>query len=68
MSDLILDVGQRLLAHLNQRTDDTDLQHLPQTTILIAEELTPSDILRLPTDRVRAVALVQGTPTAHIAI
>lgn len=64
----ILDLGQRLLAHLGASLDRPQLEHLSAPTILIAEDLTPTDLALLPVDRVQGIALAASTPTAHSAI
>lgn len=41
---------------------------LPQGTVLIADELLPSELLSLPRDRVVGLATAGGGPTSHMAI
>jgi len=60
------DVGRRVLAHLVGRDDA--LRDLPEGTILVAEELTPSDTMALDRTRVRGLATVLGSATSHAAI
>lgn len=64
----ILDLGRRLLSHLGASFDGPQLEHLPAPTILIAEDLTPTDLTLLPVARVQGIALAASTPTAHSAI
>lgn len=44
------------------------LTQLPTQTILVAEDLTISDLAQLPTGHVVGIALAYSTPTAHSAI
>jgi phosphocarrier protein FPr len=64
----ILDLGQRLLAHLGASLSRPQLVQLPPDTVLAAEELTPSDLAQLPAGHVVGIALARSTPTAHSAI
>jgi phosphocarrier protein FPr len=64
----VLDLGQRLLAHLGASLAQTQLAALPPKTILIASDLTPSDLAQLPAGHVAGIALAESTPTAHSAI
>jgi phosphoenolpyruvate-protein phosphotransferase len=64
----VLDIGQRLLAHLGAATRRTRLDLLPQETILVADDLTPSEVAELQPQNVLGIALAQGAPTAHTAI
>ncbi|MCP4329161.1 MAG: phosphoenolpyruvate--protein phosphotransferase [Alphaproteobacteria bacterium] len=40
----------------------------PEDAILVARSLGPADLLDFPRQRLRAVLLEQGSPTAHVAI
>ncbi|MEZ4678948.1 MAG: phosphoenolpyruvate--protein phosphotransferase [Caldilineaceae bacterium] len=65
----ILDIGQRLLAHMGGPTVGVErLQAIPAQTILIASDLIPSELTQLPLDHVLGIALAESTPTAHSAI
>lgn len=64
----IIDLGQRLLAHLDATITRPQLAHLPPDTILAADDLTPSDLAQLLPDRIQGIALADSTPTAHSAI
>jgi len=64
----ILDIGRRLLTQLGAASDQTILSDLPPNTILIAEELTPTDITQLPVEQVTGIGLAYSTPTAHTSI
>ena len=60
------DVGRRVLAIITE-TPLEDPQ-APPDTILIAEDLTPSDTARLDRSRVLGFATVGGGSTSHVAI
>ncbi len=64
----IIDIGKRLLTHLGVDLDEVPLSHLPAGTVLVAADLTPSDIAQLSNDRVTGIALAESTPTAHSSI
>jgi phosphocarrier protein FPr len=64
----IVDLGQRLLIQLGGVLSRPQLTLLPAQTILVAEDLTLSDLAQLPTGHVVGIALAGSTPTAHTAI
>ena len=64
----ILDIGRRLLAQLGAPVDQSRLTELPPQTILLAEDLTPSDVALLSVDHIVGIGLAYSTPTAHSAI
>ncbi len=64
----VLDIGQRLLAALGATERRPHLNALPPDTILLVDELTPSDTAQLRPESVQGIALAGGTPTAHPAI
>jgi len=65
----ILDIGQRLLTHMGAPQSNRQLlQTIPPQTILIATDLTPSELTDLPLHHVLGIALVESTPTSHTAI
>ncbi|HRW05987.1 MAG TPA: phosphoenolpyruvate--protein phosphotransferase [Caldilineaceae bacterium] len=65
----ILDIGQRLLAHMGGTiTGAQQLQSIPQQSILVAIDLIPSELTQLPLDHIQGIALAESTPTAHSAI
>ena len=61
------DVGRRTLKCLLGKPDG-DISAIPAGSILIAEELTPSDIASLDRTKVLGCATVGGGATSHIAI
>ncbi len=65
-ADDIQDVGNRLLYHLTGRKN-FDPKLLSPGSIVIAHELSPSDIALLPS-QVAALVLGQGSKTSHAAI
>ena len=64
----VTDLGHRLLIHLGAALGHPHLDQLPPRTILVAEDLPPSNLTQFPTDRVVGIALARSTPTAHSAI
>ena len=60
------DVGERVLAHM--LGIERHCQVLSQPSILVAEDLTPSDTLQLDMKFVVGLAISSGGPTSHTAI
>jgi phosphocarrier protein FPr len=60
------DVGLRVLAFLTG--EDIRQPEYPVNTILIAEDLTPSDTATLDRSRVRGFCTTRGGATSHVAI
>ena len=63
----IRDIGDRLLKHLLPDTGDR-LDRLPENTILVADDITPSDIISLDISRITGIATRKGGTTSHTAI
>ena len=61
----IHDVGQRVLRILLGKTPQT---HLDQPSIIVTEELMPSDIIGFDKSMVLAFCAARGGPTSHVAI
>lgn len=62
----VRDVGQRVLEELTgQRSERAPL---PDNTILVAEELTPSDTAQLDRTKVVGFATARGGASSHVAI
>lgn len=61
------DVTQRVLRIITGKTGNP-LPVLPENTILIAEDLTPSDTANLDATKVRGFCTVAGSATSHVAI
>ncbi|WP_448576685.1 phosphoenolpyruvate--protein phosphotransferase [Thermomicrobium sp.] len=60
------DIGERVLRHLMGDSASPELP--PEPVVLCAEDLVPSDVVALPAERIRGLALVSGGPTSHVAI
>lgn len=62
----IEDLGIRLLSNLKKDRPQEDA--LPKERIVIAQELFPSDLLKLATEAVNGIVLVSGGVTSHVSI
>lgn len=62
----VRDVGQRVLEELTGQRSERD--ELPVGTILVAEDLTPSDTAQLDRTRVVGFATTNGGASSHVAI
>ncbi|WP_145107383.1 phosphoenolpyruvate--protein phosphotransferase [Cereibacter sediminicola] len=62
------DVGRRVLAHIDARFARSSLSDLPEGTILVADDISPSDAAGLDADRVAGLVTALGGPTSHTAI
>ena len=62
----IHDIGRRILAHLQQSEQD----HLdyPARTILVAQDLGPIDLARVPVERLAGVVSGHGSALSHLSI
>lgn len=67
-ADDLLDAGQRVLRALTGAPIEATLFTPPAPSILAARELTPSDVARLPLDRVLGIVTAEGGATSHSAI
>jgi len=63
----VMDVGRQVLLDLLGQSVETVIE-LPHPAILVAGELTPTDIVRLDAERVLGIVTVAGGPTSHSAI
>jgi phosphoenolpyruvate-protein phosphotransferase len=61
------DVGRRVLRLLLQ-APEADLGGLIAPSVIVAEDLAPSDTIRLDRDKVLAFCTAEGGPTSHTAI
>ena len=61
----VRDVGRRVL---NLLIGETDARDYPADTILVAEELTPSDVAGFDRTRVLGFATTMGGASSHVAI
>lgn len=64
----IEDVAKRLLRNLRGDQDDGVRPLQPDTGILLAHDLAPSDTVSLDRTRIRGFATELGSPTSHTAI
>ncbi len=64
--DDLIDIGQRL-AHAVLGTEPEAIV-LPSGTILLAEDLLPSQLTALDAGALAGIAVVRGGPTSHVAI
>lgn len=63
----VRDVGSRLVRAL-LRIDDAQANSPTTKSIVIAEDLTPSDTMQFDRANVLALVVMKGTPTSHVAI
>ena len=62
----IRDLGQRLLKRLQQ--EQAANRHYPERTILMGEEISVSQFLEVPPERLAGVVSVRGTGASHVAL
>ncbi|MDO5631218.1 MAG: phosphoenolpyruvate--protein phosphotransferase [Paracoccus sp. (in: a-proteobacteria)] len=62
------DVGQRVLALIDPELARATPAEVAPGTILIADDLTPTDTAGLDPDRIAGLVTAQGGPTSHTAI
>jgi phosphotransferase system enzyme I (PtsI) len=63
----IQDVGNRVLKNLTG-ADKDQLKKLDREVIVIADDLTPSDTVTMPTDAIKGFCTDAGGRTSHVAI
>ncbi|MCK4608381.1 MAG: phosphoenolpyruvate--protein phosphotransferase, partial [Gammaproteobacteria bacterium] len=63
----ILDLGERVLAHLQISEQKARIRY-PKQTILVGEKITPAAIAKVPADRLVGIVSRQGSHGSHIAI
>lgn len=65
----ILDIGHRLLKQMGAPAHEQhEIGQIVAGTILIARDITFSELTQLPLDHIVGIALAESTPTAHSAI
>lgn len=64
----ILDIGHRLLKQMGAAVPEQQLHQITPGAILIARDVTFSEITQLPLTQIVGIALAESTPTAHSAI
>lgn len=62
------DLSNRLLQHLMGGETNGVVPDLPEDAVLFARTMGPAELLDYPRERIRAVVLEEGTPTAHVAV
>lgn len=62
------DLGNRLLRHLTGDRTAAQGGSLPEDAVLVARSMGPAELLDYDRSRLRAIALEEGSPTAHVAI
>jgi phosphotransferase system enzyme I (PtsI) len=63
----IQDAGKRIIKHL-LKVDDESVRRYPENTILIAEDISPTDALSVDTSLISGIVTVEGGRTSHAAI
>lgn len=64
----VRDAGDRVLRILLDVEEERPLSALPESVIVVAEELTPSDTAQLDRDKVQGLCTAAGGATSHVAI
>lgn len=62
----IRDLGSRVLAYLQQSSQD--VKSYPESTVLVGEELTASNLGEVPVEKLAAIVSLRGSSNSHIAI
>ncbi len=62
----ILDLGQRLLDRLQE--EQVVNRHYPDYTILMGEEISVSQLLDVPPEKLKGLVSVRGTGASHVAL
>lgn len=63
----IRDLGQRVLGHLQQNTEEAPKAY-PDNTVLVSDELTPAMLGAVPKEKLKALVSVRGSSNSHVAI
>ncbi len=64
----IIDLGTRILAHLQGSDAHAQEYEFPDDTILVSEELTPAMLGEVPPGKLRGLVSVKGSSNSHVAI
>ncbi len=64
----VVDVGRRLVANLVGEESEPPPADVPEETVIVAEEMTPSDLVGLDKDKVKGIVLGAGYTTSHTVI
>jgi len=62
------DIGKRLVRCLLGIGDKSSLKSIPEGSIVVADDLAPSDTASLETDKIAGIVLDKGGRTSHTAI
>ncbi|MBY6261146.1 phosphoenolpyruvate--protein phosphotransferase [Azospirillum sp. 412522] len=62
------DLEQQVLAALSGKEPDVGLAELPAGSIVLADEILPSDLAGVPAGRLAGIGMVHGGPTSHAVI
>lgn len=60
------DLGERVLFNLQSR--ESHIQHYPEGTILVGEEVTPAALAEIPQGRLAGIVSIRGSANSHVAI
>ena len=60
------DIGERVMRHIMGVENDS--QQMPENTILVLEDITPSEVVTLDRSRVVGICTLEGGSTSHAAI
>lgn len=63
----LVDVSERVLRCLQGKSDD-DASFLTKSSIVVANDLTPSDTVGFDRDKILGICIAKGGPTSHTAI
>lgn len=64
----IMDLGTRILSHLQGSDKDNKAKAYPDNAILVSHELTPSMLGEIEPEKLRGLVSVKGSPNSHVAI
>jgi phosphotransferase system enzyme I (PtsI) len=67
-ADHLLDIGKRLEKNLSDAAPIDPNLHLPESYILVAKEITPSEMITLDKSKIVGIATDYGGKTGHMAI
>jgi phosphotransferase system enzyme I (PtsP) len=62
----VLDLGRRILMHLQQKVSSRD--EFPENTILVGEEVSAMQLAEVPRERLAGVVSARGASFSHVAI
>lgn len=62
----IKDLGRRVLMHLQDKK--LEVQDWPRKTILVGEEISPTQLAEVPPERLAGIVSVHGSGSSHVAI